>query len=171
RGPRGGQRLRGARAGAGQRGARMLDRARRATRRGPRQWWRPMIGTRQRRGGWLPGLREPDISGETTLNFPDIQIQTHRLTPAGLAAQMERIAAARDDYLAGLPVRRIVQVLDRVASRWLDPASPYRREAEALLPAITGYAEPAIRKGVSGYLSMLREENLLRLLDEELRDP
>jgi len=99
-----------------------------------------------------------------------IELQARRLTPAGLAAQMGRIAAARDDYLVGVPVRRIVSLLDRVASRWLDPASPYRREAEGLLPAITGYAEPAIRKGVTSYLAMLREENLLRLLDEELRD-
>src|SRR5438477_1085300 len=119
-----------------------------------------MIGATVRRAGWLPGLRTADISSLSTQDFPDIQIQTHRLTPAGLAAQMERIAAARDDYLAGLPVRRIVQVLDRVASRWLDPASPYRREAEALLPAITGYAEPAIRKGISSYLATLRAENL-----------
>jgi hypothetical protein len=130
-----------------------------------------MIGTHVRRAGWLPGLCEQDVDGVLDLTFPDLQIQLERLTPAGLAAQMERIATARDSYLASLPVVRVVKLLDRVASRWLDPASPYRREAEALLPQVTGYAEPALRKGLASYLAMLREENLLRLLEEELREP
>jgi Acyl-CoA reductase (LuxC) len=130
-----------------------------------------MIGAGVREIGWLPGLRDQDGAGFSELTFPDRRLRARRLTPAGLAAQMERVATARDDYLLRLPVRRIVTLLDRVASRWLDPASPYRREAEALLPAITGYAEPAIRKGVTSYLATLREENVLRLLDEELRDP
>src|SRR5579859_2348845 len=120
--------------------------------------------------GWLPGVRDEDLENLALLPFPGLQIHAPRLSPAGLTAQIARIATARDDFLVGLPVRRIVSLLDRVASRWLEPGSPYRREAEGLLPAITGYAEPAIRKGISSYLAMLREENLLRLLDSELRD-
>jgi Acyl-CoA reductase (LuxC) len=123
-----------------------------------------------RRIGWLPGLRDQDVEGWQTLSFPDLDIELARLTPDGLAAQLERIAHARDEYLAQLPVERIVRVLDRVASRWLDPTSPFRREAEWLLPVITGFAEPAIRKGLAAYLATLREENLWRLLDEELAD-
>jgi hypothetical protein len=70
-----------------------------------------------------------------------------------------------------MPVRRIVTMLDRVASRWLEPGSLYRREAEQLLPLITGFAEPAIRKGLSAYLATLREENLMRLLESEMPEP
>ena len=121
--------------------------------------------------GWLPGARDEDIAGWQTLSFPGLDIPLARLTPTGFEAQLRRLRTAQADYLAGLPVNRVVTLLDRVASRWLDPASPYRREAEGLLPIVTGYAEPAIRKGLAAYLSTLREENVLRLLDAELSEP
>ncbi|MBV9168510.1 MAG: acyl-CoA reductase [Chloroflexi bacterium] len=125
----------------------------------------------RRQFGWLPGLTSTDADGVHTLTFPGLELRTARLSAPGLEAQMERVALARDRYLRDLPVQRIVRLLDRVASRWLDPASPYRLEAECLLPSVTGYAEPAIRKGLTSYLAMLREENLLRLLDAELPQP
>lgn len=125
--------------------------------------------------GWLPGLKDADVAEWQTLSFgtsgSDLELCVPRLSSAGLAAQLQRIAAARDAYLADLPVLRIVTILDRVANRWLDPASPYRREAEQLLPHVTGYSEPAVRKGLASYLGMLRGENLRRLLEEELPDP
>src|SRR4051812_31428600 len=105
--------------------------------------------TRNRTIGWLPGVREADIETWQTLRFGDeLELRTARLTPDGLRAQMRRIGAARDAYLAEVPVERIVRVLDRVATRWLDPTSAYRREAEQLLPLVTGYSEPAVRKGL-----------------------
>ena len=122
--------------------------------------------------GWLPGVRDADIAEWQTLHFDSgLELRVPRLSPSGLAAQLQRIAAARDAYLADLPVRHIITILDRVANRWLDPSSAYRREADLLLPRITGYAEPAVRKGLVSYLGMLRAENLRRLLEEELPDP
>src|SRR5579859_437264 len=124
-------RVRVARPRAGHRGPRLFDRARRA--RGSHAWTFTMTVASVRRAGWLPGLRECDIEAWQTLTFGELQIQIARLSPDGLAAQLERIARARDEYLAQLGVRRIASLLDRVASRWLDPASPFRREAESLL--------------------------------------
>ena len=126
---------------------------------------------RIRSAGWLPGLADQDLDGWHTLAFDGMMLRLPRLRPDGLARLIERLVGAREDYLARLPVDRIVDLLDRVASRWLEPASAYRREAEALLPAVTGYAEPAIRKGLASYLALLRRENLLRLLEAELPDP
>jgi hypothetical protein len=130
-----------------------------------------MSASMTRRAGWLPGVHDSDIAERHTLSFPGLEIELPRLTPEALDAQLERLATARDRYLAQLPVRRIVTLLDRVASRWLEPASVYRREAEGLLPAITGYAEPAVRKGLASFMALLREENLLRLLEDELPRP
>jgi len=118
--------------------------------------------------GWIPGLRESDIERQQTL-FENFEIP--RLTNAGIDALVDRLIAAREAYLAEVPVDRIVSLLDRVASRWLDPASPYRREAEELLPAITSYSEPAVRKGLASFLNLLRRENLERLIEQELPDP
>ncbi len=124
-----------------------------------------------RRLGWLPGVRESDVGEWRTLSFPELTVQVPVLTPDGLREQSRRLKSARADYLERLPVRRVVALLDRVATRWLDPASPYRREAEDLLPCITGYSEPAIRKGLISSLASLREENVLRLLETELAQP
>ena len=129
----------------------------------------PTLCTRS--AGWVPGLLDQDLDGWDTLAFDGVEVRLPRLTPHGLARLSERLVAAREDYLGRLAVHRIVDLLDRVASRWLEPGSAYRREAEALLPRVTGYAEPAIRKGLVSFLAMLRRENLLRLLDEELPDP
>lgn len=88
-----------------------------------------------------------------------------------LLATVERVTRARDAYLADLPISRIVTLLDRVGSRWLDPSSHYRREAERRLPSITGYSEPAVRKGLASLLGLLRRENLERLIEREVDDP
>lgn len=119
----------------------------------------------------LPGLDESRVAEWQTLRFGELELRFPRLTPAQLGAVMERIAAARDAYLAELPVLRVAELLDRVVSRWLEPHSGWRRLAEQLLPVVTGYPEAVIRKGLAGYLATFRLENTRRLLDEELRDP
>jgi acyl-CoA reductase LuxC len=124
-----------------------------------------------RKAGWLPGLREHEIDEWRTLSFPGTDIVVPCLGTDGLRAQADRLKKAQADYLASLSVARIVALLDRVATRWLEPGSPYRREAERLLPLVTGYAEPAIRKGLASWLATLREQNVLRLLHSELSDP
>src|SRR5579864_8302128 len=124
-----------------------------------------------RRAGWLPGVRDVDIESWRMLRFDGIDVEVPCLTADGLRAQAERLKVAQAEFLACLPVQRIVTVLDRVATRWLEPGSAYRREAERLLPLVTGYAEPAIRKGLASWLAVLREENVLRLLEAELAQP
>src|SRR6266487_3779302 len=103
----------------------------------------------------LPGLEKADVSEWQTLRFGELELRFPRLTPEQLAAVMERVAAARDDYLAELPVMRVAELLDRAISRWLDPHSGWRRLAESAsggLPAVTGYPEVIVRKGLAGYL-------------------
>jgi hypothetical protein len=101
----------------------------------------------------------------------ELALRVPVLTPAGLAAVMARVAAARDAYLAELPVARVATAIDRAISRWLDPFSRWRRLAEQALPAITGYSAPMVRKGLPGYLATFRRENLWRMLEAELGNP
>jgi hypothetical protein len=66
----------------------------------------------------LPGLDESAVSAWLTLHFEGgIELRVPRLEPDQLSAVLDRIAAARDDYLAQLPVRRIAELLDRVVTR------------------------------------------------------
>src|SRR3954470_372325 len=123
---------------------------------------------------WLPGLDAADVGSWRTRRFgvdDAIELRAPVLTPGQLGEIMERTAAARDVYLATLPIERVVASVDRAVSRWLDPYSRWRRLAERALPAITGYSEPMVRKGLPGYLATFRAENLWRLLELELGDP
>src|SRR5690242_8902609 len=123
---------------------------------------------------WLPGLMASEVGSWRTHRFgvdDAIELRVPVLTPEQLGEMMERTAAARDAYLGTLPIERIVATVDRAVSRWLDPFSRWRRLAERALPAITGYSEPMVRKGLPGYLATFRAENLWRVLESELGDP
>ncbi len=123
---------------------------------------------------WLPGLDPGAVGAWRTLAFGDqarVELRVPVLAPAQLGEIMDRVAAARDAYLAVAPIAQIVESVDRAISRWLDPCSRSRRLAERALPAITGYSEPMVRKGLPGYLATFRRENLWRLLEAELGDP
>src|SRR5262245_24512531 len=114
---------------------------------------------------WLPGLVASEVDSWRTRRFGAdgaIEVRAPVLTPEQLGEIMERTAAARDGYLATLPIERIVESVDRAISRWLDPFSRWRRITERALPAITGYSEPMVRKGLPGYLATFRAENLWR---------
>jgi len=121
----------------------------------------------------LPGWSADERVDYWTLRFGGgaLELRYPRLTPLQLAGVIDRLRDGQARVLSRLPVARVVELVDRVVSRWLDPFSPYRREAERLLPLVTGYAEAAIRKGLSGYLATFRAENLSRLLAEEFQDP
>jgi hypothetical protein len=123
---------------------------------------------------WLPGLQADEVAEWQTPRFgarDEVRLRVPVLTPAGLAAVMERAAAARDAYLAETPVAQVAASIDRAVSRWLDPYSRWRRLAERALPAITGYSAPMVRKGLPGYLATFRRENLWRMLEAELGTP
>ena len=119
----------------------------------------------------LPGLDQSAVAEWQSLRFGELELRFPKLSPDQLAGVMERVAAARDEYLAELPVLRVAELLDRAVGRWLEPHSAWRRLAEQLLPAVTGYPEVVIRKGLAGYLATFRLENTRRLLEEEFGDP
>ncbi len=126
------------------------------------------------RGWWLPGLPDERVSRWAILRFgetDDLALRVPALTVPELTAVLDAITAARDAYLAELPVREIVARLDTAIALWLDPAFPPRRLAEKLLPAITGYSPAMIRDGLTALLRGMRGDALLQCLAAEFGDP
>ncbi|MDR0359225.1 MAG: acyl-CoA reductase [bacterium] len=119
---------------------------------------------------WLPDVELGD-GGVWELPGEGVVARVPRLTPAGVHEVAERVRAARASFLGSLPADRIAELVGSAVNRWLDPFSPYLAEACRLLPAFTGYPEPAVRKGLGSFLSGYRTENLRRLLEDELGDP
>ena len=123
---------------------------------------------------WLPGLPDDRVSRWATLRVGEgdgLELRVPALTVPELTTVLDTISAARDAYLADLPVLEIVARLDTAVALWLDPSFPPRRLAEDLLPAITGYSPPMIREGLSALLRGLRREALLQCLTAEFGDP
>jgi hypothetical protein len=99
------------------------------------------------------------------------EVRVPRLTAAQLRRQVEALVAARDAHLARRPVARVVEVIDAVAARLLDPADPLRRAAERALPAVTGYSPAMIRLVLDRMAADWRSAPLRELLRAEFGDP
>src|SRR5581483_8824224 len=92
---------------------------------------------------WLPGLAAGAVTDWRTLTYGErerVELRVPVLSPSQLGDVMDGLAAARDAYLGRAPIGQIVATIDRAVSRWLDPYSRWRRLAERVLPAITGYS-------------------------------
>jgi len=123
---------------------------------------------------WLPGLPADCVTRGATLRFgqgADLVLRVPALTTTELTTVLNTITAARDAYLADLPVLEIVARLDKAVGLWSDPSFPQRQQAEALLPSITGYSPTMIREGLTALLRGLGRESLLQCLTAEFGDP
>lgn len=122
---------------------------------------------------FLPGW---DATGAetTTLTFGTgaeaVALTLPVLTPAALAAVSHALLQAQKG-LARWALGDIIDVLDRLIQRWLDPQYAYRRYAETLLPTITHYSLPMVQHGLDRLLQALRKDALWRVLYAEFGDP
>jgi hypothetical protein len=100
---------------------------------------------------------------EQPLRFP-------RLNAVQLRQVMNRLAAARQEYLACATTRELIALIDMARNRWLDYRFRWRMEAERMLPAVTGYSAEMVRRGLDDYLSIFKRDNLKALVRAELGD-
>ena len=120
----------------------------------------------------LPALsRPPTATWSYGAGWGGIGVRIPQLTPAMLAEQIEALRSARETELAHRPVAEIVEVIGRVADRLLDRDDPIRREAEAVLPLVTGSAPEMVRMVLDRMASDWRADALWSLLRAEFGDP
>jgi hypothetical protein len=107
-------------------------------------------------------------------SLDQLQVGTARLTfprpepdwMGGLARALREAGSA----LQGRATADLIAVLDGVNGRWADAASPERREADALLAAVTGYPAVVISPALDHLFAGLRGSHLEAALAEELGD-
>lgn len=118
----------------------------------------------------LPALSAPPTS---TWPYADgkVELRIPQLTPSLLAQQITALREARSRWLAERPVASIIQAIDSVARRLLDPADPLRRAAEAALPPVSGYSPPMTRHVLDRMAADWRADALRDLLHAEFTDP
>ncbi len=93
------------------------------------------------------------------------------VSPLLVAKVAAHICAARNAYLARLPVAEIVEILDQAIGLWLEAESPWLEAAGRRIAAVTPYCEAMVRAGVRRLLEGCRKDAMLTLLQAELGDP
>jgi hypothetical protein len=124
---------------------------------------------------FLPKALLADVKDFTALEFGSegerVTLRAPIVTQELISKTASHLKAARENFLSRLGVGEILEKLNRVLDAWGDPDYPLRRQAESLLPVVTGFSPPMIRQGLEILLSSLRGENLSRLLEDEMGDP
>jgi hypothetical protein len=91
------------------------------------------------------------------------------VTPEAVRARLEALREAGARLRARSP-QEVLALLARALDVWSDPASAWRRELEAKLPAATGFAPETVRRGLARALADWNGEALRQLAARELGD-
>ncbi|CAM4242950.1 acyl-CoA reductase [Comamonas aquatilis] len=124
--------------------------------------------------GYLPGLRDDEVQWQL-LPFEREDLRLEVSVPVLSAAQMralaDRVRQAADCHLRVMTVAEIIAVIDQAIARLLDRNDPYRQQAEAWLPVVSGYDADMVRLGLTGYFKTFRAAQLRRFVAEDFANP
>jgi hypothetical protein len=124
--------------------------------------------------GYLPGLAAADVQWQILPFEQDgqrVDVAVPVLTALQMQALAERIKRASAQHLKTMTVSEIIAVIDRAIARLLDPNDPYRRQADALLPIVSGYDAEMVRLGLTGFFKTFRAPQLHRFVAEDFANP
>lgn len=124
--------------------------------------------------GYLPGLRDDEVQWNV-LHFERdgvrLEVSVPVLTAAQMQALADRVREASDRHLRRMPVAEIIDAIDRAIARLLDRNDPYRQQAEAWLPVVSGYDADMVRLGLTGFFKTFRAAQLRRFVAEDFANP
>ncbi|WP_427939173.1 acyl-CoA reductase [Achromobacter marplatensis] len=124
--------------------------------------------------GYLPGLAAADVQWQTLPFEQDgqrVDVAVPVLTALQMQAIAERVKRASAQHLKTMTVSEIIAVIDRAIARLLNPNDPYRRQADALLPIVSGYDVEMVRLGLTGFFKTFRAPQLHRFVAEDFANP
>ena len=126
------------------------------------------------RAGHLPGIAPNEVRWQT-LHFAAhgsaLDIEVPLLDDAQMQALATRVRQAAQAGLQTMSVDAIIAVIDRAVARLLDANDPMRREADALLPIVTGFDTEMVRLGLTAYLQTFRAPQLHRFVAQDFANP
>jgi len=100
-----------------------------------------------------------------------LEVVFERLSPDALAHVIGFLRRRRREVLARRSVRDIIDVLERAAQRWLDPAYPPRAAAVPEIAFITGFSPAMVDHAIDEEQASSRGPHLALALASELGDP
>ncbi len=124
--------------------------------------------------GYLPGMAAHEVDWHL-LPFERgaarLDVAVPRLTAGQARALAARVRGAAARHLRPMAVADIIAVIDRAMARLLDRDDPYRQQAEALLPLVSGYDADMVRLGLTGLFKTFRAPQLRRFVAEDFANP
>ena len=124
--------------------------------------------------GYLPGLAAADVQWQVLPFEQDgqrVDVAVPVLSAPQMQALAQRVKHASAQHLKTMTVSEIIAVIDRAIARLLDPDDPYRRQADALLPIVSGYDAEMVRLGLTGFFKTFRAPQLHRFVAEDFANP
>lgn len=124
--------------------------------------------------GYLPGLAPADVQWQVLPFEQDgqrVDVAVPVLSAPQMQALAQRVKRASAQHLKTMTVSEIIAVIDRAIARLLDPDDPYRRQADALLPIVSGYDAEMVRLGLTGFFKTFRAPQLHRFVAEDFANP
>ncbi|WP_144631650.1 acyl-CoA reductase [Bordetella genomosp. 13] len=132
------------------------------------------MNVRRIEAGYLPGLPSDQVRWQTLPFVRDgqrLDVAVPVLSAAQMQALAERVGQASARHLKTMTVSEIIAVIDRAIARLLDRDDPYRRQADALLPLVSGYDPEMVRLGLTGFFKTFRAPQLHRFVAEDFANP
>ena len=93
------------------------------------------------------------------------------LTAGLITEACQTLRRNRERYLEGRTTESIIRLLDDLATEWLSPDFPFRREMLEFGPAATGFSEAVLAAGLDQFFKQLTADSLETLLRQELGHP
>jgi hypothetical protein len=124
--------------------------------------------------GYLPGLSADAVQWQVLpfeQNGQKLEISVPVLSATQMDALAQRVRQASNQYLKSLSVSAIIRIIDAATHRLLDRNDPYRQQADAVLPIISGYNADMVRLGLTGFLKTFRAPQLHRFIAEDFPNP
>ncbi len=121
----------------------------------------------------------PDFRGQVkafrTEAYQDGDITIHLKIPQISRSFVETLAdhlkKSRETYLAGLPIGKIIDVLDQASRRWLERDYPLRKLALKTIPAITHFSREVVEASIDVEMESSLREDIWRALCSEIKNP
>lgn len=132
------------------------------------------MSVRRVKAGYLPGLPAGEVQWQVlpfTQGGQRVEVEVPVLSSSQMNALADRVRRASALHLKTLSVSAIVAIIDRAIARLLDRDDPYRRQADALLPVISGYDAEMVRLGLTGFFKTFRAPQLHRFVVEDFSNP
>jgi len=126
-------------------------------------------------GYYLPPRLRKGIKTFRTEVYQDDSTTLHLKIPVVTRAIVEELAdhlkKNREEYLAQLPIERIVAILDEASRRWLDRDYPYRKLALRTIPVVTGFTPEVVEASIDVEMESSLGEDMWKALCSEIANP